>query len=210
MKQTNNQNSLMGSMAPMTPMNHPKSDDFSKVWNAERVAEATEAMNTYGECAGGHPFYDNDPTWRAENVVYEYSEEELVEIAKCAKDVVYFANNYCEAMTDEGIRRIKLRPYQERVLRSFQKNRYNVFLASRQIGKCFNDQTIIKIKRGNEIYEIPIWVLFKYSIKKYRFLTLTERLKFFLYKLKSKLIYSKKYILVLKDDTAEKTNSNKT
>jgi hypothetical protein len=190
-----NQYNLIGNIGGMVPMeNHQKEDDFHKVWNAERVAEATETMNTYGECPGGHPFYDNDPEWRAADIVYEYSEKELVEIAKCAKDVVYFANNYCKAMTDEGIRRITLRPYQERVLRSFQKNRYNVFLASRQIGKCFSDQTIIKIKRSNIIYELPIWVLYKYAIKKQRSLTFIERLKFFLYKLKSKLIYSKKYV----------------
>lgn len=84
---------------------------------------------------GGTPFHEGDPEWRAADIVYEYDEIEIRELARCAQDVVYFANNYCKAMTDYGIQRIKLRPYQIKVLRAFQENRFNVFLASRQIGK---------------------------------------------------------------------------
>ena len=38
-------------------------------------------------------------------------------------------------MTDEGYMKIRLRPYQERVLKSYQDNRWNIFLAPRQVGK---------------------------------------------------------------------------
>jgi hypothetical protein len=38
-------------------------------------------------------------------------------------------------MTDEGYMKIQLRPYQEMVLRSYQDNRWNIFLAPRQVGK---------------------------------------------------------------------------
>lgn len=180
-------------MSPMTSVNSPKKDEFHNVWTAEKVAECEKMMEEYGECPGGNPFYFSDPNYRAADIVYEYSEEELIEIAKCAQDVVYFANNYCSAMTDEGIRKITLRPYQEKVLRSFQENRFNVFLASRQIGKCFFGNTLIKIKYKGDIFEIPIYLLFYKLIKKTRKLTFLEQVKILLYKTQSKLIYSQKY-----------------
>jgi hypothetical protein len=65
------------------------------------------------------------------------------ELARCASDVVYFANNYCVAMTDYGVKKIKLRPYQENVLKDFQDHRFNVFLASRQIGKTVTSAIFI-------------------------------------------------------------------
>lgn len=175
------------------PNSAPQKDEFHKVWNAEKVAECEVMMETYGECPGGHPFHAGDPHYRAEDIIYEYSESELIEISKCAKDVVYFANTYCYAMTDDGIQKITLRPYQEKVLRSFQANRFSVFLASRQIGKCFFGNTLIKIKYKGDIFEIPIYLLFYKLIKKTRKLTFLEHLKILLYKTQSKLIYSQKY-----------------
>ena len=38
-------------------------------------------------------------------------------------------------MTDEGIQQVKLRDYQKQMLRDFQHNRFNIVLASRQMGK---------------------------------------------------------------------------
>ena len=116
----------------------------NRVWNSERVAECIRVMEDTGDAPpGGTPFHENDPTWKTADIVYEYSEYELREVAKCAADVVYFANNYCMAMTDYGIQKITLRDYQIDVLRSFQANRFNVFLASRQIGKTVTSAIFI-------------------------------------------------------------------
>lgn len=188
----------MNSMQQIGPLDNSqgqirKNDEFHKVWTTERVLEAAHMIETYGECPGGTPFHEGNPSWRAADVVFEYTEEELMEIAKCAKDVVYFANKYAEAMTDNGVQRIHLRPYQEKVLRSFQDNRFNVFLASRQIGKCFFSNTLIKIKYKGDVFEIPIYLLFYKLIKKTRKLTFLEHLKILLYKTQSKLLYSQKY-----------------
>lgn len=107
----------------------------NKVWNAEKVAECVRLIEDGKDVPGGTPFHEGDIRWKAADIVYEYTEEEMQEIGKCAADVVYFANTYCEAMTDYGIQKITMRDYQEGVLRAFQANRFNVFLASRQIGK---------------------------------------------------------------------------
>jgi hypothetical protein len=115
----------------------------SRVWNSSRVAECLRLEEEGKDIVGGTPFHEGDISWRAADIVYEYSEEELKEIARCATDVVYFANNYCMAMTDYGIQKITLRPYQEDVLRNFQDHRFNVFLASRQIGKTVTSAIFI-------------------------------------------------------------------
>lgn len=121
-----------------------KSNSKNRVWNSQRVSDCIKYLEDTGDVPiGGTPFHENDPTWKAPDIVYEYSEDELAEVAKCAADVVYFANNYCMAMTDYGIQKITLRPYQVEVLKSFQENRFNVFLASRQIGKTVTSAIFI-------------------------------------------------------------------
>lgn len=106
----------------------------NRVWNTQLVEELTRRIEG-GDSPSNTPFYEGDIELKSADIVFEYSEAELIELAKCANDIVYFANNYCVSMTDEGVRRIKLRPYQEDLLRHYQNNRWSVVLASRQIGK---------------------------------------------------------------------------
>lgn len=129
----------------MTPTKTSQAQNNSKnkVWNSERVAECIRMIEDGMDVSGGTPFHEGDTSFKAGEIVYEYTDFELSEIARCAADVVYFANNYCMAMTDYGIQKITLRPYQEDVLRSFQHNRFSVFLASRQIGKTVTSAIFI-------------------------------------------------------------------
>jgi hypothetical protein len=46
-------------------------------------------------------------------------------------------------MTDDGLVYVKLRDYQESVLREYQGNRFNVFLAPRQVGKSITSAIIL-------------------------------------------------------------------
>lgn len=115
-------------------MDFSNSNDYSNVWNTERVNQFTERILD-GDKPKNTPFWDNKPEWREGNIVFEYSDEELLELKRCANDIIYFANKYCYAMTDDGVANIKLRDYQEDVLRDMQENNKCVFLACRQIGK---------------------------------------------------------------------------
>ena len=109
--------------------------DAGKVlWSTAKVEKLLIAMEE-GFASADHPFYEGNPDYKKANIVYEYTEFEFDEIKKCAKDIIHFANHYCQVMTDEGYMKIKLRPYQEMVLRSYQDNRWNIFLAPRQVGK---------------------------------------------------------------------------
>ena len=114
----------------------------SFAWTTESVNQLLLALEE-GYKPKSTPFYEGNPNLRKGNIVFNYTPEELREIKKCATDIVYFANNYCTVMTDEGLQTIILRDYQENMLRQFQKERFNVCLASRQIGKTISSSIFI-------------------------------------------------------------------
>ena len=115
-------------------MNINNAPEPSLVWSSIKVAEVISRIEA-GLEADMSCFHESDIKKRKANINFQYTKEELKEFHRCAKDIVYFANRYCFAMTDEGIRRIELRDYQKDILKSFQDNRFNVLMASRQCGK---------------------------------------------------------------------------
>jgi len=108
------------------------------IWTSEKVNKLLEDFENGLidiKTVKNSPFKDNDPAWKKANLVFEYTPEEMDEIAKCKADPVYFANKYCQVMTENGIDIIELRDYQEEIIGSFKANRFNILMASRQIGK---------------------------------------------------------------------------
>jgi hypothetical protein len=161
-----------------------KEEDDRLIWTTEKVNKLLESMEE-GYQATDHPFYEGNPDYKKANLAFEYSDWEFDEIKKCAKDIIHFANLYCQVMTDEGYMKIQLRPYQEMVLRSYQENRWNIFLAPRQIGKCHIYTTKIKIRNKETLEESEVCIGdFYYSRIKPSIL---GKIKMFLYKIVSKL-----------------------
>lgn len=113
-----------------------------KVWSTKKIQEEIDRVEK-GLPADLSPFYEGKIDTKAGDVVFEYTREEMEELARCAADVVYFGNKYCHSMTDDGVKKIKLRSYQEDMLDSFQDNRFVVMLASRQIGKTVTSSIFI-------------------------------------------------------------------
>ena len=75
-----------------------------------------------------------------------YTQEQLIEIAKCQLDVKYFAENYYKVVSNElGEHTIKLRDFQKRLLDHFVGNRHCVVLSGRQSGKCVHIDSTIEI-----------------------------------------------------------------
>ncbi|NBW57196.1 hypothetical protein EBR43_05310 [bacterium] len=67
---------------------------------------------------------------------YEAHPEWVEDIAKCRKNILYFAENFFFITNlDEGKMKIKLHSYQKRILRSLRDHRFVCMLASRQVGK---------------------------------------------------------------------------
>ena len=66
----------------------------------------------------------------------QYTKEELNEYMKCSKNPIHFIENYTQIISlDEGMVPFKLRGYQDRLIKHYDENRFNVVLASRQSGK---------------------------------------------------------------------------
>lgn len=117
----------------------PKEDSTESttrlVWSTKTVNDLITALDKGYRPQVSMPFYEGKQFLRKGNIVFEYTENELAEIVKCANDIIYFAEKYAVVMTDEGIRKVKLRDYQKTLLRDFQQDRFNIVLASRQMGK---------------------------------------------------------------------------
>jgi len=113
-------------------------------WTTARIDELLRRVDEEGldYKSVENPFHDNNPELKRANVLWEYTKEEILEMKKCAEDVTYFAK-YCKVMTDTGLEYIRLRDYQESVLREYQGSRFNIFLAPRQVGKSITSSIIL-------------------------------------------------------------------
>lgn len=123
----------------------------------------------------------NLPTEKAE---FDWTPKMVTDLKKCQKNLLYFAENFFTIINlDRGREKIKLHKCQKRVLRALRDDRFNIVLASRQVGKttmmtiytlwvaCFSadqrilvvankEQTAINIfKRIRLAYEqLPNWL----------------------------------------------------
>jgi hypothetical protein len=67
---------------------------------------------------------------------FQYTQEQLVEIAKCSKDPIYFIEKYVKIVSiDDGIIPFKLWGFQRRLINAIHKNRFTVSKLQRQSGK---------------------------------------------------------------------------
>jgi hypothetical protein len=81
-------------------------------------------------------WYKNMPFVKKEGLVFDFTEEELMEYTKCKFDVKYFAETYCLLRKeDSSIGNIILRDFQAEILDMFVDNRFNIIMASRQSSK---------------------------------------------------------------------------
>lgn len=122
------------------------------IWNTEKVNSILTLADEEGLDFRKipNPFFDANPEFKAPNIIWEYTPEELEEIKKCAASAVYFSK-HCQVMTDEGLAYIKLRDYQEDIIQTYQDNRFSIFLAPRQIGKCLLPTCRVTTKTKNSI-----------------------------------------------------------
>ncbi len=81
-------------------------------------------------------YYNNNPALRNAGYNHSYTQEELLELAKCEQDIVYFAEKYIMVTTvDDGMQLVKLRGYQKKFLRQCADHQKVVAMWSRRSGK---------------------------------------------------------------------------
>jgi hypothetical protein len=107
---------------------------------------------------------------------------------RCKRSVHYFAENYCKIKREDStIGEIKLRDYQVDMINLFNDNRFSILMASRQTGKCVSMKSFIYIQSDDKIIKLTFGELYYDIIKKHRNLTILENIKYYLYKILSRL-----------------------
>jgi len=109
----------------------------------------------------------NLPTSKAE---FEWTSKMVKDLKKCGQNLLYFAENFFTIVNlDRGKEKITLFKCQKKVLRALRDNRFNIVLASRQVGKttmmtiytlwvaCFNDDQRILVVANKEQTAINIF-----------------------------------------------------
>lgn len=77
--------------------------------------------------------YLGNPLLKKANTAVELSQEQLIEMAKCIDDPIYFAKNYIKIVTlDDGLVNFEPYPFQEEMLTNFHRKRFNVCKLPRQ------------------------------------------------------------------------------
>ena len=80
--------------------------------------------------------YLGNPNLKKANVAQEFSEEQILEFMKCAQDPVYFAKTYMKIVSlDEGLVQFSPYDFQEKLIKNFHENRFNICKMPRQTGK---------------------------------------------------------------------------
>jgi len=118
-------------------------------------------------------------------LTFAMSEDEFEEYIKCKINIHYFAEKYCQIKREDGsIGPMKLREYQKDIIDLYDRNRFSILMASRQVGKCLSFNTLTEIKNENgDISIIPMGILYFNLLKQTRPLTILESIKYLLYKI---------------------------
>lgn len=73
---------------------------------------------------------------KGDGVQLNFTREELQEYIRCSDDPVYFCEQYIKVINlNEGLVPFKLYPYQKKMFKTFNDNRFSIVLACRQSGK---------------------------------------------------------------------------
>ena len=83
--------------------------------------------------------YLGNPNVKKDGIIQEWTSDLVDEYARCMKDPSYFAEKYCKIISlDKGLVPFELYPYQKKMFKQFEVNRFNVVLACRQSGKSIS------------------------------------------------------------------------
>lgn len=128
--------------------------------------------------------YNGNPNLKPINYIIQYEDWQIQELRKCARDPIYFIENYCKIVSlDHGIIPFKLYEYQKEAVETILGNRKVILMTARQMGKTqvsagcilhytlFNKNKTVAIlankafvareilSRYQDMYEmLPIWM----------------------------------------------------
>jgi hypothetical protein len=122
------------------------------------------------------PINYSKPGMKRPGVVNQWTQEQVQELIKCGKDILYFAEKYYTIVHPrDGEMLITLHDFQKEMLKNFQNHQNNVVLSARQVGKTtcsgifilwfalFNDNKFIAILANKQLTAKSIIDEIKYA-----------------------------------------------
>ena len=158
-------------------------EERQMVFTSILVDEATDKIND-GIVLKRYqnPWLKSEVGIKRSGISFRMTPDEQQEYVKCALDIHFFTEQYCKTKREDGsVGAIKLRDYQEEILDNFVQSRFNILMASRQVGKCFSFNTLCSLEKDDIIYDIRIGKLYYYMLSKERSLNFIEKIKIKLY-----------------------------
>ena len=110
------------------------------IFTTKLVDEATDKIND-GIVIKRYqnPWLKSEVGLRRAGVTFKMTSDEQQEYVRCALDIHYFVEKYCKVKREDGsVRNITLRDYQMEILDNFINSRFNILMASRQVGKTIS------------------------------------------------------------------------
>lgn len=101
--------------------------------------------------------YLNNPNLKQIGEVINFTQEMVIEYAKCVEDPIYFLETYGKIISlDHGVVPFKLHGYQKELIESFHLNKKTLGKLFRQSGKCHDSTTkyTVRNRTTNEILHL--------------------------------------------------------
>lgn len=117
-----------------------ESQEKQMVFTTRLVDDATDKIND-GIVVKRYqnPWLKSEVGLRRAGVTFKMTPDEQQEYVRCALDIHYFVEKYCKVKREDGsVGNIFLRDYQIEILDNFVNNRFNILMASRQVGKTIS------------------------------------------------------------------------
>lgn len=100
--------------------------------------------------------YNSNQNLKAAGVSIQFQPEQVEEYLKCARDPIYFIENYCMIVSlDHGLVPFKLYECQLEKVKIIHENRRVILMEGRQQGKCHSKTTKYKVRNkttGETLY----------------------------------------------------------
>jgi hypothetical protein len=110
------------------------------VFTTKLVDESTDKIND-GVVVKRYqnPWLKSEIGLRRAGVTFRMTPDEQQEYVRCALDINHFVEKYCKVKREDGsVGPIFLRDYQKEILNNFVNSRFNILMASRQVGKTIS------------------------------------------------------------------------
>lgn len=122
--------------------------------------------------------YLSNPNLKAAGVKIPFTQDQVLEYAKCANSPAYFIENYCKIVSlDDGIVNFKMMPYQKRIIDAVHNNKSTIAKLFRQAGKStiiaaymtwyvlFNDQKTAVVLANKQAIAKEIFMRIQFMIE---------------------------------------------